>query len=60
MQWAKPEFELIQLCCEINPYACPGMFVSTSSFVMRSSAVLTILALESKRQPFNTKFLFRH
>jgi coenzyme PQQ precursor peptide PqqA len=22
MQWTKPEFEEIQLCCEINSYAC--------------------------------------
>ena len=22
MNWAKPEFEEIRLCCEINSYAC--------------------------------------
>jgi coenzyme PQQ precursor peptide PqqA len=25
MQWTKPEFEEIQLCCEINSYVCASL-----------------------------------
>ena len=25
MQWTKPEFEEIRLCCEINSYACASL-----------------------------------